>query len=130
MTSSRPSQGRGERATRATARSLRVAAEREDQGEDDAAHRAIVEARLAACVHVLAAGRSTYRWEGAIEEADERQVVIKTTRARLAALDAHVRAAHPYALPEWLVVDVTGSPDYLAWIGAGVGGDGPGGAPV
>jgi len=86
---------------------------------------AIVEARLAACVHVLAAGRSTYRWEGAIEEADERQVVIKTSRARLAALEAHVRAAHPYALPEWLVVDVTGSPDYVAWIGASVGGPDP-----
>jgi len=87
--------------------------------------RAIVEARLAACVHVLAAGQSTYRWEGALEEADERQVVIKTTRARLAALEAHVRAAHPYALPEWLVVDVTGSPGYLAWLGASVAGPDP-----
>ena len=91
--------------------------------------RAIVEARLAACVHVLAAGRSTYRWEGALEEADEQQVVIKTTRARLAALEAHVRAAHPYALPEWLVVDVTGNPDYLAWLDASVGGRSEPGAP-
>jgi len=84
--------------------------------------RALVEARLAACVHVLAAGRSTYRWAGALEEAAEQQVLIKTTRARLTALEAQVRAAHPYALPEWLVVDVSGSPEYLAWLAAGAGG--------
>ncbi len=78
--------------------------------------RAIVEARLAACVHVAAVGSSTYRWEGAVENAGEQQVVFKTTRARLAELEAQVRAAHPYALPEWLVVDVGGGQDYLAWI--------------
>ncbi|MEZ5421310.1 MAG: divalent-cation tolerance protein CutA [Vicinamibacterales bacterium] len=83
--------------------------------------RGVVDARLAACVHVMASGRSTYRWDGTIEEAEERQVVFKTTRACLEALEAHVRAQHPYALPEWLVVDVTGSPDYLAWLAAGVG---------
>ena len=84
--------------------------------------RAIVLARLAACVHVCSAGTSVYRWEGAIEEADERQVVIKTTRARLAALEAHVRAAHPYAVPEWLVVEAGGSDAYLAWIAGSVAG--------
>lgn len=77
---------------------------------------AIVEARLAACVHVAAAGRSVYRWDGVVESADEHQVIFKTTRARVAALEAHVRAAHPYALPEWLVVEVDGGADYLTWI--------------
>ncbi len=84
--------------------------------------RAIVEARLAACVHVAGAGTSVYRWESAIEEVAEQQVVIKTTRARLAALEAHVRAAHPYAVPEWLVVEAGGSADYLAWIAGSVAG--------
>lgn len=84
--------------------------------------RAIVEARLAACVYVAGAGTSVYRWEGAIEEAAEQQVVIKTTRARLAALEVHVRAAHPYALPEWLVVEAGGSADYVAWIAGSVAG--------
>lgn len=78
--------------------------------------RALVEARLAACVHVCEPGRSFYRWQGAVEEAEERQLVIKTTRARLAALDAHLRDAHPYDLPELLVCDAEGSRAYAAWI--------------
>jgi periplasmic divalent cation tolerance protein len=78
--------------------------------------RSLVEARLAACVHVLGPGRSFYRWQGAVEEAEERQLVIKTTRARVAALDAHLRDAHPYDLPELLVCDAEGSRAYAAWI--------------
>lgn len=83
---------------------------------------ALVEARLAACVHVAAAGTSVYRWEGAVETAVEQPLAIKTTRDCLARLEEHVRAAHPYALPEWLVVEVTGAADYLAWIAASVAG--------
>jgi len=78
--------------------------------------RALVEARLAACVHVLEPGRSFYRWHGAVEEAEECQLVIKTTRERVAALDAHLREAHPYDLPELLVCDAEGSRAYAAWI--------------
>jgi periplasmic divalent cation tolerance protein len=78
--------------------------------------RALVEQRLAACVHVLDAGGSTYRWEGTVETARERQVMIKTTRQRLAAVDAYVRAIHPYAVPEWLVLDAGASADYAAWL--------------
>lgn len=78
--------------------------------------RAVIEARLAACVHVAAAGDSTYRWKQTIEEAREHQVLIKTTRARLADLEAEVRRRHPYEVPEWLVLDADGSAAYLAWI--------------
>lgn len=76
---------------------------------------ALLEARLAACVHVGPPGTSTYRWQGAIETAEERPVTIKTTRQRLAAVEASVRAHHPYEVPEWLVVDVDGSDAYVAW---------------
>lgn len=78
--------------------------------------RALVEARLAACVHVLDAGRSTYRWNGAVETAHERQLVIKTTRRALAALEAAVRARHPYEVPEWIVLDAAASDAYGAWL--------------
>lgn len=84
--------------------------------------RGMVEARLAACVHVSGEGRSTYRWEGAVDAAVEHQLVIKTTRGRLAALDAYVRGAHPYAVPEWLELDVAGSAGYAGWIAASVAG--------
>lgn len=86
----------------------------------DAFVRGMVEARLAACVHVSGAGRSTYRWEGAVEDAAEHQLVIKTTRGRLAALGAYVRGAHPYAVPEWLEIEAAGSVAYTGWIAASV----------
>ncbi len=91
---------------------------------------ALIEARLAACVHVLEPGRSFYRWQGAVEEVEERQLVIKTTRDRVAALDAYLREAHPYDLPERLVCDAEGSRAYAAWVHESVARDaaaGPGG---
>ncbi len=78
--------------------------------------RALVETRLAACVHVCEPGRSTYRWAGAVEEAVERQLVIKTTRDRVAAIEARLHEAHPYDVPEFLVCDAAGGRAYAAWI--------------
>lgn len=71
----------------------------------------------AACVSVMAPMESTYRWEGVVEVARERQVVIKTTADRVPALQAALTAAHPYDVPECLVVTVTGGgAEYLAWL--------------
>lgn len=78
---------------------------------------ALVSSGAAACVSLMAPMQSTYRWEGKIESARERQLVIKTTADRVAAVQAALTAAHPYDLPEFLVVPVTGgSADYLAWV--------------
>jgi periplasmic divalent cation tolerance protein len=79
--------------------------------------RALVDERLAACVNVLPAMTSIYRWQGAVERATEHQIVIKTTRSRAAAVQARMRELHTYDLPEFLVLDVAdGSPGYFAWI--------------
>lgn len=78
--------------------------------------RTLVEERLAACVNVHAPMTSTYRWQGAIESTPERQVVIKTTRGRRAALEARLRALHPYELPELVVIDAGGSDAYSKWV--------------
>ncbi len=79
----------------------------------------LVELRLAACVNMLAPCRSTYRWQGKIEEAEEVPLLIKTSAARYAALEAAIRAAHPYELPEIVAVPATrGLPEYLAWVAA------------
>ncbi|WP_396623897.1 divalent-cation tolerance protein CutA [Luteitalea sp.] len=81
--------------------------------------RRLVEHRLAACVTRLPRHRVTYRWQGAIEEAEEHQWVIKTTRGALPRLWDAVRAAHPYETPEWLVLDVAGGGEaYLQWVRA------------
>jgi periplasmic divalent cation tolerance protein len=82
--------------------------------------RALVDESLAACVHIAPAGTSIYRWQGAIETAEEHTVLIKTTHGRLEALEARVRTLHPYEVPEWLVVEVGGSDAYLGWLAASV----------
>ena len=78
--------------------------------------RTLVDERLAACVNVLPLMMSTYRWKGAVEQEREQQLVIKTSRSRVSALQARLRELHPYELPEFLVLDATGSAAYLEWI--------------
>jgi periplasmic divalent cation tolerance protein len=79
--------------------------------------RMLVEERLAACVNVCAAMTSFYRWKGAIERADEHQLVIKATRDRIGAIEARIKELHPYEVPELLVLPVTdGGAAYVAWV--------------
>ena len=79
--------------------------------------RELVDLRLAACVNVLPAATSFYRWEGRAEQASEIPVLIKSTTERYDALEAAIRARHPYSLPEIIAWPVEkGLPDYLAWV--------------
>ncbi len=79
----------------------------------------LVEERLAACVNVLPEMDSFFRWRGAVERDQERQVIIKTTAARLPALERRLHELHPYELPEFLVLAVEqGSEAYLRWLTA------------
>ncbi len=79
--------------------------------------RHLVESGLAACVNVLAPCASTYRWRGAVEEATEVPVLIKTTAQRYAELEAAIRARHPYEFPEIVAVPLAHSlPAYLDWV--------------
>jgi periplasmic divalent cation tolerance protein len=78
---------------------------------------ALVEGRVAACVNVLPEMTSIYRWEGKVEREPERQVVIKTTAARLPDLRERVRTLHPYEVPEFIVLPIIdGSEAYLKWV--------------
>ena len=79
--------------------------------------RALVEQRLAACVNMLPAVQSVYRWNDAIEETAEVTLLIKTTTARYAALEQAISALHPYELPEVIAMPISaGLPAYLGWI--------------
>ena len=83
----------------------------------EALARTIVEEHLAACVSVLPPMASIYHWQGAVEEASERQLLIKTARTRLARLQDRLTELHPYDVPEFLVLPITdGSERYLDWI--------------
>jgi periplasmic divalent cation tolerance protein len=89
-------------------------------GNADEAHviaRTLVAEGLAACVNLLPEMTSIYRWEGAIQEDRERQLVIKTTRERVDALRDRLHELHTYEVPEFLVLSIDGGSDaYLRWI--------------
>ena len=77
----------------------------------------LVQERLAACVNVGAPVRSIYRWEGNVESADEVPLFIKTTAARLPAVQEAIARLHPYEVPEIIAVPLTeGLPAYLDWV--------------
>lgn len=79
--------------------------------------RRLLEERLIACGTVLGSATSVYRWEGAVEEASEAQVILKTRRDRWDRLQAAVRTLHPYDVPEFMAVPVeTGLGAYLDWV--------------
>lgn len=88
--------------------------------EQDAAELAhsLVEARLAACVHIDAL-RSIYRWQGDVHDEPEWRLVIKTRADRYAEVEQFIKTHHAYQIPEIIQVDITGgSGDYLRWIDA------------
>lgn len=79
--------------------------------------RKLIEERLAACVNVTPNIRSFYRWKGAIEEADECLLVIKSSRDLFDRLRLELEKAHTYEVPEVVAVPVVdGSPNYLHWV--------------
>ena len=84
----------------------------------------LVERHLAACVNVVPRVRSFYRWQGAIESADEVLLVIKSSRALFAQLRDALAAEHSYEVPEIIALPVeAGSDAYLNWIDASLEGD-------
>ena len=76
----------------------------------------LITAHLAACVqsHEI---RSTYRWKGEIDTADEIILIAKTLSDRLPMLEALVKAHHSYEVPEILATPVVwASEDYAKWL--------------
>jgi periplasmic divalent cation tolerance protein len=82
--------------------------------------RTLIDERLAACVNVLPPMMSTYRWKDAVEQEREQQLVIKTSRAGIQALQVRLGELHPYELPEFLVLDASGSAAYAGWVAENV----------
>ncbi|MEV0317686.1 divalent-cation tolerance protein CutA [Streptomyces sp. NPDC050658] len=76
-----------------------------------------VAARVAACAQIAGPVVSVYRWEGAVETAQEWQILFKTAAARYDALEAWLTGAHDYDTPEIIATPVVrGSAAYLEWV--------------
>jgi periplasmic divalent cation tolerance protein len=83
--------------------------------------RELVNRELTACVQILPPMTSVYRWQGKVEQTNETLLLIKTTNAAYAKLEAAIRELHSYQTPEIMALPVTaGSADYLSWLQAAV----------
>lgn len=90
-----------------------------DADSADRVTKVVLESHAAACVNRLPTSESTYWWNGAIEHTAEIPLLIKSTRAAYPALEAVLRKAHPYEVPEIVALPVAaGLPAYLAWVAA------------
>jgi periplasmic divalent cation tolerance protein len=79
--------------------------------------KALLEARLAACINVIDGMRSMYWWQGKLEEADECVLLVKTSASRREAVIAKVKELHAYSVPCVVFWPLAGGdPEYLAWI--------------
>lgn len=80
--------------------------------------KAALQAKLIACANLVPKIESHYWWQGKLESAAEVLLVLKTTKASVAALEKLILAGHPYDTPEFLVLSPNaGSQKYLAWLG-------------
>jgi periplasmic divalent cation tolerance protein len=78
--------------------------------------RVALEARAAACVNLVRGVESHYWWKGKIDHGSEVLMLLKTDRARLAALERLMVSHHPYDTPEFIVVKPSGGNErYLRW---------------
>lgn len=83
--------------------------------------RSLLDARLAACVH-LHPIRSVYRWKGEVFDESEWRLTAKTTVEQYEAVERHIREQHPYETPEIVRIAIDGgSAEYLRWIQETVG---------
>jgi periplasmic divalent cation tolerance protein len=81
--------------------------------------RVLVEEQLAACVNLVPAVRSIYRWQGQVSDDAETLAIIKTTRERFEALRARLVELHPYEVPELIALAIeAGHAPYLDWVSA------------
>ncbi len=77
----------------------------------------LVREHFVACANILPGVQSIYHWQGKVENATETMVFFKTTAMRLPALQAKLKALHPYDVPEIVAVRVSdGLPEYLRWV--------------
>ena len=83
--------------------------------------RVVLAKRLAACVNIVNEVESHYWWHGKLECANEWLLLIKTTKAKSAAVTKAIKSAHSYSVPEIVFISISsGERSYLKWVGDSV----------
>jgi periplasmic divalent cation tolerance protein len=89
----------------------------DDKEEAGRIGRYLVEERLAACAQIAGPIRSIYRWKGKVEEAEEWQCIIKSTKKNYRRIEEEIKRLHPYELPEIIALSLDQAlADYADWI--------------
>jgi periplasmic divalent cation tolerance protein len=90
-------------------------------GQGRAIARTVIESRWAACVNVIPAVRSIYRWDGEVVEEEEETLLIKVAASQVLRLKEELLALHPYDTPEFVVLHTDAestSEAYAKWVRA------------
>lgn len=96
----------------------------ETPGDAQQLGRALVGAGLAACVNIFPAMTAIYEWEGALDEAQESAMLIKSRKGVQERLLAEAKRLHPYEKPALIVLQIAGGDaEFFNWIAAQTGGD-------
>lgn len=94
-----------------------------DEAAGKAVARALVEARLAACVNMIPGMTALYHWKGEVAEDAEVVLIIKTRAGLVDAAIALGCDVHPYETPAFVPIKAEGgAAGYLAWLLAETGG--------
>lgn len=79
--------------------------------------RELLERRLIACANLAPGLTSLFWWKGEISRETEILMIMKAPESHLEMLSERVSDLHPYDVPEFLVLPLTGgSPAYCQWV--------------
>jgi periplasmic divalent cation tolerance protein len=77
----------------------------------------LIDQEFAACINLLPAMTSFYKWQGKVECDSEQQLLIKTRRNKIDAIEQWLTDHHPYDVPELITLPISdSSQDYLQWL--------------
>ncbi|MCF8496455.1 MAG: divalent-cation tolerance protein CutA [Alphaproteobacteria bacterium] len=80
---------------------------------------ALLEKNLVACANIFPAHKAVFRWNGALQTAQETAVFFKTRAELFPALEAEIRRIHSYECPCIVALPIeTGHAPFLEWVAA------------